>query len=475
MTDDILSSEPEVKENCALFSAWNIPKAAELTYFGLYSLQHRGQESAGIVSWDGKKQHLFRGMGLVSDVIDDTVLKGLPGDTAIGHTRYSTTGSTHISNAQPLMVNFREGQIAIAHNGNLVNSTRVRNKLEKKGSIFQSSMDTEVIVHLIASSGKKRIVNAVMEALKAIKGAYSLLILINNDLFAIRDPRGFRPLSIGSLRDGHIVASESCAFDIVGANFVRDVEPGEVVHISGKGLRSYKPFKPVQPKRCIFEYVYFARPDSLIFGSYAGNIRKEFGRRLAREHPIEADCVISVPDSSNFIALGFSEESGLPMELGLIRNHYIGRTFIRPTQKVRDLGVKIKYNPLREVLENRRIVVVDDSIIRGTTSRVLVRVLRQAGAREVHFRIGSPPFKSPCYYGIDTPSHEELIASNHSVEEIAAYLGVDSLGYLSLEGMLKSAPHSKDSYCHACFSGEYSVEVEETDKFIHERKHVLTP
>ncbi len=475
MIYDAHSGRPDVREQCALFAAWKIPSAAELTYLGLYSLQHRGQESAGIVTWDGKKQHLFRGMGLVSDCINSDILVGLPGDIAIGHTRYSTTGSTHISNAQPLMVNFREGQIAIAHNGNLVNSTRVRSKLEKKGSIFQSSMDTEVVVHLIASSGKKRIINAVIEALKAVKGAYSLLILINDDLFAIRDPRGFRPLSLGRLGDGYIAASESCAFDIVGASFLRDVEPGEVVHISEKGLRSFKPFEPVQPRQCIFEYVYFSRPDSLIFGSYAGKIRKEFGRQVAREHPVEADCVISVPDSSNFTALGFSEESGLPMELGLIRNHYIGRTFIRPTQKVRDLGVKIKYNPLREVLENRRIVVVDDSIIRGTTSRVLVRIFRQAGAREVHLRIGSPPFKSPCYYGIDTPSHKELIASSHSVEEITSYLGVDSLGYLSLEGMLAAAPRPKNSYCHACFSGNYSVEVEETDKFIHERKHVLTP
>jgi amidophosphoribosyltransferase len=414
-------------------------------------------------------------MGLVSDVFDESSIKNLPGNITIGHTRYSTTGSTHISNAQPLLVNFKDGQISIAHNGNLVNSNNIRGKLEKKGSIFQSSMDTEVIVHLIASSKKKKVIDAISEALKSIKGAYSLLILVNGELYAIRDPRGFRPLSIGRLDGGYIVSSESCGFDIVGATFLRDVEPGEIVHFSNRGLKSYKPFDPVPSRMCVFEYVYFARPDSLIFGANAGRARREFGRQLAREHSVDADCVIAVPDSSNFTALGFSEESGLPLEIGLIRNHYVGRTFIRPAQKVRDLGVKIKYNTVREILNENKIIVVDDSIIRGTTSRILVRLLRQSGAREVHLRIGSPPFKFPCYYGIDTPSREELIASRHSVQETAAYLEVDSLGYLSLEGMLNAAPLPKDVFCHACFSGDYSVEVEETDKFIHERKHVLTP
>jgi amidophosphoribosyltransferase len=474
-TRQIHPGRPELREHCALFAIWNIPKAAELTYLGLYSLQHRGQESAGISSWDGKKQHLFRGMGLVADVFDDTALSELPGKFTIGHTRYSTTGSTHISNAQPLMVNFSKGQMSIAHNGNLVNSTKVRAMLEKKGSIFQSSMDTEVIVHLIATSGKKEMIDAIVEALKTIKGAYSLLLLVNDDLYAIRDPRGFRPLSIGKLGEGFVVSSESCGFDIVGASYLRDVKPGEVVRFTKDGLKSFEPFEAVPARMCVFEYVYFSRPDSKVFGASAGEARREFGRQLAREHPVEADCVISVPDSSNFTALGYSEESEIPMELGLIRNHYVGRTFIRPTQKVRDLGVKIKYNTVRTNLEGRSIIVVDDSIIRGTTSRVLVRLLRQAGAREVHFRIGSPPFKFPCYYGIDTPSYEELIASKYSIQEIASYLEVDSIGYLSLEGMLKSAPLAEDAFCHACFSGDYSVEVEETDKFIHERKHVLTP
>jgi len=468
-------SAPRLKQHCALFAVWNIPNAAELSYLGLYSLQHRGQESAGMVSWDGKRQNLFRGMGLVADVFDNEALRKLPGDITIGHTRYSTTGSTHISNAQPLMVNFRGGQIAISHNGNLVNSTRVRERLEEKGSIFQSSMDTEVIVHLIASSRKKETVDAIIEALQEVKGAFSLLILVNGDLFLARDPYGFRPLSIGRLGNGYIAASETCAFDIVGASYERDVKPGEIVQFTREGLRSYEPFAPVPHRMCVFEYVYFARPDSIVFGQSAGEARRAFGRQLAREHPAEADCVISVPDSSNFTALGFSEESGLPLEIGLIRNHYIGRTFIRPTQEVRDLGVKIKYNPVRKILEGRRIVVVDDSIIRGTTSRVLVRIIRQAGAKEVHLRIGSPPFRSPCYYGIDTPSYEELIASRNTVEEIADYLGIDSIGYLSLQGMLESAPLPKQSFCHACFSGEYPVEVEQTDKFIHERKHVLTP
>ena len=466
---------PKLKEHCALFSAWNLPNAAELTYLGLYALQHRGQESAGIASWDGKRQHLFRGMGLVADVFDDQALAAVPGKTTIGHTRYSTTGSTHIANAQPLMVNFRDGQMSIAHNGNLVNSTRLRKQLEKKGSIFQSSMDTEVIVHLIASSRRKKRVDAVIDALKAVEGAYSLLLIINGDLFAIRDPMGFRPLSIGRLGEGYVVASETCAFDIVGASYLRDVGPGEIVRFGPDGLESHQPFPAVPSRMCVFEYVYFARPDSMVYGFNAGEARREMGRRLARERPVEADCVISVPDSSNFTALGYSEESGLPLVIGLIRNHYVGRTFIRPAQKVRDLGVKIKFNPVREALDGRRVVVVDDSIVRGTTSRVLVRLLRQAGAREVHFRIGSPPFRHPCYYGIDTPSHEELIASSHSIEEIASFLEVDSLGYLSLEGTLKSAPIPKGSLCHACFSGDYAIEIEEADKFVHEKKHVLIP
>ena len=464
-----------LKEHCALFATWNIPDASELTYLGLYSLQHRGQESAGIVSWDGGRQNLYKGMGLVADVFDHSSRQQLPGNTTIGHTRYSTTGSTHISNAQPLMVNFRGGQMSIAHNGNLVNSIRIRRRLEKRGSIFQSSMDSEVIVHLIASSTNRKTTDAVVEALEEIRGAFSLLILINGELFAMRDPRGFRPLSIGELGNGYIVASETCAFDIVGATYLRDIEPGELVRLSGKGLESIKPFEDVPPRMCVFEYVYFARPDSRVFGENAGEARREFGRKLAREHPVDADCVISVPDSSNYTALGYSEASGIPFEMGLVRNHYIGRTFIRPTQEVRDLGVKIKYNPDREVLQGRRVIVVDDSIIRGTTSRVLVRLLRQCGAREVHFRIGSSPFKYPCYYGIDTPSPEELIASSNSVDETAAYLGVDSLGYLSLDGMLEAAPLPRESFCHACFSGDYCVTVEDKDKYIHEKKHVLSP
>ncbi|MEK7204163.1 MAG: amidophosphoribosyltransferase, partial [candidate division NC10 bacterium] len=422
------------REACGIFGILGRPEAGNLTYLGLYALQHRGQESAGIVASDGHTLHLERGMGLVADVFGEIRLRRLKGSLAIGHVRYSTTGSSQLKNAQPILANYRRGSVALAHNGNLVNAHLLKAELEREGSIFSSTTDTEVIVHLIARSGSENLVEATAEALSRVSGAYSLVIMNETELLGIRDPHGFRPLSLGRLGDAWVLASETCAFDLIDATFVRDVEPGEFVHITPQGMKSYRPLPPARPAQCIFEYVYFSRPDSLLYGQNVAVARKALGRQLAREAPADADLVIPVPDSGLPAALGYAQESGLSFDHGLIRNHYVGRTFIEPKQTIRHFGVKIKLNPVREILEGKRVVVVDDSIVRGTTSRKIVTMIRSAGAREVHMRISAPPTVSPCFYGIDTPTRKELIASSHSVEEIRRYIRADSLGYLSMQG-----------------------------------------
>ena len=447
-------------DECGLFGVWNHPEAGNVTYLGLYALQHRGQESAGIAASDGASIHTEKAMGWVADVFGRERLRRLPGHRAMGHVRYSTAGSSNLKNAQPIMATTARGPIAIAHNGNLTNADALRREMERDGAIFQSSSDTEVILHLLARAPAGPLEEQITHALAQVKGAYSLLILTLDALYAIRDPYGFRPLTLGRLRDAHIVASETCALDLMEASFERDVEPGEVVVISDAGLRSLRPFPPAERLHCVFEYVYFARPDSLLWGRNVHTVRKAMGRQLAREYPVAADVVIPVPDSGTSAALGYSEESGTPYELGLIRNHYVGRTFIEPKQGIRHFGVKIKLNPVREMLEGRRVVVVDDSIVRGTTSRKIVKMIRSAGAREVHMRLSSPPIQWPCYYGIDTPTRRELIASSHTVDEICRYLAADSIGYLSLDGMLKATGGDPAHFCNACFTGNYRVGIE---------------
>ena len=444
------------KDACGVFGILGSAEAPNLTYLGLYALQHRGQESAGIVASDGETLHPEKAMGLVADVFTEARLKRLKGSLAIGHVRYSTTGRSQLKNAQPIVATCRHGMVALAHNGNLVNAQIVRAELEAHGSIFSSSTDSEVIVHLVARSKSDDLVEATAEALSRLSGAYSLVLMNERELLGIRDPHGLRPLSLGKLGDAWVLASESCAFDLIDATFVRDLEPGEFLHITPHGMKSYYPLPPALPAQCIFEYIYFARPDSILFGQSVAGVRKALGRQLAEEAPADADLVIPVPDSGVPAALGFAERSGLPFDHGLIRNHYVGRTFIEPKQNIRHFGVKIKLNPVREILEGKRVVVVDDSIVRGTTSRKIVSMVRSAGAREVHMRISAPPTVSPCYYGIDTPTRKELIASSHSVDEICTYIRADSLGYLSMEGLLKAA--GKDTgFCHACFTMQYPV------------------
>jgi amidophosphoribosyltransferase len=444
------------KDACGVFGILGSAEAPNLTYLGLYALQHRGQESAGIVASDGETLHPEKAMGLVADVFTEARLKRLKGSLAIGHVRYSTTGSSQLKNAQPIVATCRHGMVALAHNGNLVNAQVVRAELEAQGSIFSSSTDSEVIVHLVARSKSDGLVEATADALSRLSGAYSLVLMNEQELLGIRDPHGFRPLSLGRLGDAWVLASESCAFDLIEATFVRDLEPGEFLHITPNGMTSYFPLPSALPAQCIFEYIYFARPDSVLFGQSVASVRKALGRQLAEEAPADADLVIPVPDSGVPAALGFAEQSGLPFDHGLIRNHYVGRTFIEPKQNIRHFGVKIKLNPVREILEGKRVVVVDDSIVRGTTSRKIVSMVRSAGAREVHVRISAPPTVSPCYYGIDTPTRKELIASSHSVDEICTYIRADSLGYISMEGLLKAA--GKDTgFCHACFSMQYPV------------------
>ena len=447
-----------MKEECAVFGIHGSDQAALMTYLGLYSLQHRGQESSGIISSDGGCMYEHKAMGLVSKVFSKDTLNSLTGHMAIGHNRYSTTGMSHAVNLQPSLVDCKTGKIALAHNGNLVNAVELRSEMEETGSIFRSTMDSEVLLHLIARSKAETIEEMVVEALQRVRGAYSLVFLLKDRIIAARDTNSFRPFSLGRDGDTWIVASESCAFDIIGAEYVREIEPGEMLVIDGGEPRSIRFAEPAKRlSRCIFEFIYFSRPDSRVFGENVDKVRRKLGRKLAEEAPAQADIVIAVPDSSNTIALGFSEGSGLRYELGLIRNHYVGRTFIQPRQDERDWDVRIKFNPVRGVLEGRSIVVVDDSIVRGSTMRKLVSMIRHAGAAQVHLRIGSPSITHSCYYGIDTPTRGELIASSHSVEEIRQYLGVDSLHYLSREGLL-SCVDDPENYCTACFCGDYPVE-----------------
>jgi len=445
-------------DECAVFGIFGHEEAANLTYLGLYALQHRGQEASGIVSGDGEQFYIQKGMGLVADIYNKTTLEKLPGRMAIGHNRYSTAGGNDLKNVQPFNVNFAFGNLALAHNGNLINAQVLRNELEAYGAIFQSTSDTEVIIHLIAHSRASTFLARVMDALNQVRGAFSLVLMTDNGLIAVRDPHGLRPLCLGRVRGGWVVASETCAFDLLDAEYIREIEPGELVVLSDQGIDSHRPFPKVDPAMCVFEYVYFARPDSRIFGANAVySTRKALGRRLAQESWVEADIVIPVPDSGVPAALGYSEGGGIPFETGLIRNHYVGRTFIEPEQSIRHFGVKVKLNAVPEVLAGKRVVVVDDSLVRGTTSRKIVKMLRNAGAKEVHMRISSPPIISPCFYGIDTPTKKELIASNHSTEEIRKYITADSLAYLSLDGMLQSAPGVPAQYCNACFTEKYPI------------------
>jgi amidophosphoribosyltransferase len=469
---------PKIKEECGVFGIYGHPEAANLTYLGLHALQHRGQESAGIVTSDGTHLYAHRQMGLVSDIFTEEVLSKLPGRNAIGHVRYSTTGSSHLKNSQPIVVTYSLGELAIAHNGNLTNARTLREELEQGGAIFQSTTDTEVIVHLIARSREHSPIKRIIEALMRCKGAYSLLFLSPEFMIATRDPFGFRPLVLGRLGDAVVVASETCAFDLIEAEFIREVEPGEILVITNKGMESFKPFPEARKHGyCVFEFIYFARPDSFLFGRNVYQVRKELGKQLAREQPADADIVVAVPDSGVPAAIGYSEESGLPFELGLLRSHYVGRTFIEPQQSIRNFGVKLKLNALRDVLSEKRVVIVDDSIVRGTTSRKIVKMIRAAGAKKVHMRISSPPMCFSCYYGVDTPIREELIASSLSVEEINKYITSDTLGYLSLEGVMKAvesykALEGKENFCDACFTGNYPVEITDS-KFKLKQLHLF--
>lgn len=448
-------------DQCGVFGVFGDPEAANLTYLGLHSLQHRGQEAAGIASTDGRQLFVHKATGLVQDIFTNDVIAQLPGTRAIGHVRYSTAGGSHIKNAQPIAVDYRDGSIAVSHNGNLTNAEQLRSELEEAGSIFQTSSDTEVIVHLIARSQKTTLEEKITDALRRVEGAYSLLFLTPDQLIAVRDPWGFRPLCLGTCKDGFVFSSEPPAFDLIAAEYVRDVEPGEMVVVDASGLHTLKPFAPCPPRMCIFEYVYFARPDSKLGGVVVYEARKRLGRALAEEQAVDADVVLPVPDSGVAAALGYAERSGIPFELGLIRSHYVGRTFIEPSSSIRHFGVRLKLSPVRACIAGKRVVVVDDSIVRGTTSRKIVKMLRDAGAKEVHMRISSPPTRWPCFYGIDTPSRSELIASSHTPDEIAKYITSDTLGYLSVEGLHRAMHGGKSpeasTYCDACFTGNYPV------------------
>ncbi len=453
----------KLREECGVVAIHSHPEAPTLAYLGLHALQHRGQESAGIAASDGEQIRMHKAMGLVGEIFTADVLGRLPGTQAIGHTRYSTSGDSALLNAQPIMVECNKGQIAVAHNGNLVNAPEIRARLERDGSIFQTNSDTEVILHLIAHSREQSLADAIADALRRIEGAFSLVLMTRDRVFAVRDPRGFRPLSMGRIaapsstqKDTIVFASETTAFDLIGAEYEREVKPGELVVAGPEGMQS-RFYAPAMPQSsCIFEHVYFARPDSMVFGRSVNQSREAMGRQLAREAPVDADIVVPVPDSGVPAAIGYAQESGLPFTIGLIRSHYVGRTFIEPEQRVRDFGVKLKLNPVRSVIEGKRIVLIDDSIVRGTTSRKIVRMLRNAGAREVHMRISCPPTISPCYYGVDTPTKAQLIAANKNVEQIRQFLGADSLAYLSLEGLKQAAGEGEQTtYCTACYTGEY--------------------
>jgi amidophosphoribosyltransferase len=464
MTNKLACADDRFHDECGVFGVYGHTEAANLTYLGLYALQHRGQESAGIVASTGNDLNLFRAMGEVEEIFQPSVLAKLPGSSAIGHTRYSTAGDKALLNAQPIMVDCSKGKIALAHNGNLTNAQEWRRKLEHRGSIFQTNSDTEVIVHLIARSQARNFSGALGDALNQVEGAYSLLVLTPEEMYAVRDPRGFRPLALGKIatRDGSeawAVASETCAFDLMNADYVRDVEPGEMLRISRSGIESIR-FSPPKPHQfCIFEHVYFSRPDSTVFGRSVNESREMLGRLLAQEHPVEADMIVPIPDSGVPAAIGFALESKIPFRMGLIRNHYIGRTFIEPSQAIRNFGVKLKLNPVRNLVTGKRVVLVDDSIVRGTTSRKLVRLMREAGATEVHMRISCPPTVSPCYYGVDTPTREELIASSNTPEQICKFLGADSLGYLSLPGLRQAVSDKDGEFCTSCYTGVYPTDL----------------
>ena len=453
----------KMKEYCGVFGVFGNSEAANLTYLGLHALQHRGQEGGGIVASDGSALSFHRGMGLVSEIFNEKALAGLRGSASIGHVRYSTAGGEDPKNVQPFTVRWSGGALAVAHNGNIVNADALREELEKAGAIFQSSSDTEVVIHLIARLQSGSLQERIVESLKQVKGAYSLLFLTENSMIGVRDPLGFRPLVLGRFKDGYVLASETCALDLIEAEYIREIEPGELVVIDSEGLQSFKPFAPSRLGRCIFEHIYFARPDTVLFGKGVQGVRKELGRQLAREHPAEADLVIPVPDSGTSAALGFAVESGIPFDFGLIRSHYVGRTFIEPQQSIRHFGVKLKLSAVAPLLKGKRVVVVDDSIVRGTTSRKIVKMIRNAGAVSVHLRISSPPTSWPCYYGINTPTRQELIASSHSVDEIARYVTADSLGYLSLPG-LRRAVGDEGTFCDACFSGDYLVDFKKAKR-----------
>jgi amidophosphoribosyltransferase len=453
----------ELKEECGIFGIVSHAEAARMAYLGIYAQQHRGQESAGIVSSDRQKLHIEKGMGYVADVFDESRLERLRGDSAIGHVRYSTAGESAEWNAQPILIDCWRGPIALAHNGNLTNAAHLRHELERDGAIFHSTSDSEVFLHLISRSRRRTLQEAFVEALRMVQGAFSVLLLTPEYLLAARDTHGFRPLCIGRVDESYAVASETCAFDLINAEYIRDVEPGEIVRIEQNSLESQMPLPRDQIAHCIFEHIYFSRPDSMVFGRTVNVSRREMGKLLAQEHAVDADVVIPVPDSGVAAAIGYSQESGIPFEFGLVRNHYVGRTFIEPKQSIRNFGVKIKLNPVREILKGKRIVLIDDSIVRGTTSKKIMHVIRAAGVKEIHVRITSPPIIAPCYYGIDIPTRHELIASTKSVSEICKFIGADSLGYLSLDAVLRAVEDRKD-YCTACFSDNYPTEITADEK-----------
>ena len=450
------------REECGVFGIYNHPEAAQLIYLGLYALQHRGQESCGIVTSDGREMRIYKNMGLVGDVFNPSILKQLQGHIGIGHVRYSTAGSSAVKNAQPLLVDFSRGNLAIAHNGNLTNARSLRYELEQNGSIFQTTSDSEIILHILATQRLLDDRDALIYTLRTIRGAYSVVMTTPEKLIGARDPHGFRPLCLGRVDDSYVLASETCALDLINAKFIREIEPGEVVFIDEDGVESVFPFEGERIRQafCIFEYIYFARPDSFLFGKTAHVVRKKFGRRLAIEHPVKADVVIAIPDTGNSAAVGYSEQSGIPFDLGITRNHYIGRTFLQPKQAIRDFGVKVKLNPVRDIIKGQRVIVVEDSIVRGTTSVLRMAMLREAGAKEIHLRVSCPPHKHPCYYGIDFPTQKELIAARMDPKKIARHLNIESLGYLSKEGMLKCVNTSPDNFCTACFDGDYPVPMD---------------
>ena len=454
-----------MREACGVFGIYGPSEdVARITYFGLQALQHRGQESAGIAVADGTRMRVVRGMGQVADAFKEETLAGLGGHLAIGHTLYSTAGDSTLENAQPFLIDCAHGQIAVAHNGNLVNARELRDDLVRAGSIFQTTSDTEVVLHLYARSRAPTVEEALVESISQVSGAFSMVLLTKNRLIAARDPHGFRPLALGRLGDAWIVCSETCAMDLIGATYEREVEPGELLIISDGGLRSIKPYPPAQLAHCVFEHVYFARPDSYVFGRSVNEVRTAFGRILAAEAPVPADVIVPIPDSGVCAAIGFGEASGVPLRFGLIRNHYVGRTFIQPQQSIRDFGVKVKLNPVRSIIEGKRVVLVDDSIVRGTTSRKIVRLVKAAGAREVHVRISCPPTVSPCFYGVDTPSRKDLIGATHTVDEIREFVEADSLAYLSLNGLREAVGDTRNIYCTSCYTGVYPVSFPQNEE-----------